>query len=194
MDQLFKSAMALVMFYVVAHMAFVFLMPDYMENPDAALPKQSSPPFQASVEDPARKSASQAQSAEIEDPLPARAIRLKAGRNGHFHLKAKVNGATIPFLVDTGASYVSLNYDDARRAGIRLKQSDFKYATRTANGIKHVAVVTLDVVRYKGVRVRNVKAAVSQKGALGSTNLLGNSFLSRLREYKVQNGTLTIRP
>lgn len=135
-----------------------------------------------------------AQEEEIEEPLPGRAVRLKAGPNGHFYLDAKVNGTKIPFVVDTGASMIALSYESAQSAGIRLRKSDFKHAASTANGQVPMAVVVLDSIRFKNITVRDVRAGVLPKGALGGANLLGNSFLSRLREYKVSDGTLIMRP
>ncbi len=126
--------------------------------------------------------------------VTARAMRLKAGRNGHFYLNARINGANIPFVVDTGASLVALSYEDAQKAGIRPKKSDFKHYASTANGKVPMAVVVLDKVRYKGFTAKNVRTGILPKGALSGKNLLGNSFLSQLREYKVKNGTLIMIP
>lgn len=188
MDQILKWAIGIVFCFVAAHFVIEFVVSN-TEN-------QANVPQQNIVELDARATVTPEPEnvAEIEDPLPGRAVRIAQGRNGHFFLDAKVNGATIPFVVDTGASYVALNYDDARRAGIHLKKSDFKYKSRTANGIAHFAKAKLKTIRYKGIRLRDVQAFVAQRGALSGQNLLGNSFLNQLREFKIKDGNLIMIP
>ncbi|MEM9725805.1 MAG: TIGR02281 family clan AA aspartic protease [Pseudomonadota bacterium] len=121
------------------------------------------------------------------------AATVRAGQGGHFRLKARVNGRSLPFLVDTGASYVTLNFDDARRAGVRLKRSDFRHAVRTANGVAKAAAVRLRSVQYKSIVIRDVTALVMPRGAMSDMNLLGNSFLSKLKRFEVRRGKLIMR-
>lgn len=119
-------------------------------------------------------------------------VALRADRNGHFRLEARVNGRRLPFLVDTGASYVALNYEDARRVGIRLSRSDFRHEVATANGRVDVAAVRLRSIEYRSIRMRDVVAMVLPRGAMEG-NLLGNSFLSRLRTFRIEDGELIMR-
>ena len=104
-------------------------------------------------------------------------VALRAGPHGHFHANAEINGRRIEVMVDTGASLVALTFEDASRAGIYVRDSDFTQRVRTANGIARVAPVTLDRVSIGDITVRNVPASVSERGKLGTT-LLGMSFLS----------------
>ena len=83
-------------------------------------------------------------------------------------------------MVDTGATMVALTYEDAERAGIRLKPSDFTRGVSTANGVTRVAPVTLERVSIGDITVRNVAASVSERGRL-QTTLLGMSFLEPAR-------------
>lgn len=115
-----------------------------------------------------------------EEPLFNQSVQLPRGRDGHFHANASINGRTIPVLVDTGATLVALSYEDAQAAGVSVNAGDFRYVSQTANGQARFARVTLDQVRIGNVSVRNVEAAVSQPGKLGTT-LLGMSFLGQLR-------------
>ena len=62
-----------------------------------------------------------------------RSLSLRAGTNGHFNTRAEMNGRSVDVMVDTGASLVSLSYEDARSAGIYLNDADFKYRSSTAN-------------------------------------------------------------
>jgi aspartyl protease family protein len=120
------------------------------------------------------------------------AVEIRAGASGHFQAEAEVNGRTIGVMVDTGATMVALTYEDAERAGIRLKPSDFTRSVTTANGVTRVAPVTLERVSIGDITVRNVAASVSERGRL-STTLLGMSFLSRLERVDMRSGILVLK-
>lgn len=121
-----------------------------------------------------------------------RAIALGADRSGHFHTDAVVDGRSLKMLVDTGATLCAFTEEDAARAGLRVAPGDFTRVVETANGIVKVAPVRIGSIRIAGITVRDVDAVVVPKGRL-STNLLGMSFLRRLREFQIANGTLTLR-
>ncbi len=125
-----------------------------------------------------------------ETELFKQSVQLQRGYGGHFHADASINGRTIPVLVDTGATLVALSYEDAQAAGISVAAGDFRYVSQTANGQAKFARVTLDQVRIGNVSVRNVAAAVSQPGRLGTT-LLGMSFLGQLR-MEMKDGVLVL--
>jgi len=120
-----------------------------------------------------------------------REVRLRADANGHFVFKATINGRLANFVADTGATYVVLTYDDARRLGLSPQTLDFSAPVQTANGITHVAPVTLDRVRVEDITVRNVPAAVAEKGVL-ATNLLGMSFLRQLKSFHIEGNELVL--
>ena len=119
------------------------------------------------------------------------AVALR-GRNGHFAFDTAVNGATVPMLFDTGASFVSLRAEDAGRLGIDVDRLSFSGVTSTANGTTHVAPVILETLTIGPITVRNVAAVVAQKGAL-PVNLLGQSFMKQLAGYDVDGNRLTLR-
>ena len=116
---------------------------------------------------------------------------LRAASDGHYYARAEVNGRTLDVMVDTGASMVALTYEDAERAGLRLKPSDFTGRVSTANGVAAVAPVMLDRVSIGRVQVRNVRAAVCERGRLERT-LLGMSFLSQLNRVDISQGRLVL--
>ncbi|BAQ17959.1 retropepsin-like aspartic protease family protein [Methyloceanibacter caenitepidi] len=118
-------------------------------------------------------------------------VRLKADRRGHFVFPGKVDGRTVTFMADTGASIVALTYEDARRAGLSPANLDFSARVSTANGVARVAPVTLSRVRVGSITLRNVPAAVAEKGAL-DVNLLGMSFLGRLESFNLSGDELVL--
>jgi aspartyl protease family protein len=132
-----------------------------------------------------------AQPAVAVEPLlqAASATELKADSRGHFIVRAEINGSDIMVLVDTGASAVALSYEDASDAGLRPGSLDFNIPIATANGIAKAARVKLDRVEIDGVRVYDVDGMVLPEGTLRGS-LLGMSFLSRLRSFKVEDGVL----
>ncbi len=119
-------------------------------------------------------------------------VRLKASHYGHFITDADINGRSVKVMVDTGASMVAMTYEDAARAGIYLNHSDFTHRVNTANGVARVAPVTLHSVSIGGIKVRNVRAAVSEQGRL-KTTLLGMTFLSRLDRVDMRSGELILQ-
>jgi aspartyl protease family protein len=111
--------------------------------------------------------------------------------DGHYWLEAEVNGGTVRFLVDTGASHVVLTPEDAQAAGIYPAHSDFTAVYQTANGPAAAAPVILDRVEVGGIEVRGVPAAVN--GAPMRQSLLGMSFLQRLSSFEVAGDRLILR-
>ncbi len=119
-------------------------------------------------------------------------VEIRASHNGHFNAEVEINGRRLEVMVDTGATAVALTYEDAERAGIFLRPSDFTHTVQTGNGVARVAPVVLDRVSIGDITVRNVRAAVSERGRL-PISLLGMTFLSRLSRFDMRSGTLLLQ-
>lgn len=115
---------------------------------------------------------------------------LKRGKDGHFHMEVTVNNAPIRFLVDTGASIVTLSEDDARRAGFDPGTLDYTMQFSTANGTAWGAPIRIERMQAGSLVARDVRAAVG--GAGMSKSLLGMSFLNQLNGFSVKGDTLTL--
>jgi len=129
-------------------------------------------------------------------PAPAGAIHersvfLKADRYNQFYANAYINGRHINVLVDTGASHVSLTYEDASELGIHVRDRDFTGRARTANGVTRVAPVRIDRIRIGDVQVRNVDGFVGEEGRSFST-LLGMTFLRKLSRMNIRGRRLEL--
>ena len=120
------------------------------------------------------------------------ATELKANAGGHFVTRASINGNDITVLVDTGATAVALSFEDAQDAGLRPGHLDFNVPVATANGVARAARVKIDRIAVGSVEVDNVDGLVLPEGALRGT-LLGMSFLSRLRSFRVEDGILYLK-
>ena len=121
--------------------------------------------------------------------LPHGSMRLAANPQGHFTGDFKINGKPVQGLIDTGATYVSVNETTAHRLGFASADLDYRYSTHTANGIGKAALVTLDRIELGSIKVRDVPAMVMKDDALSST-LIGVSFLKKLSSYGVEDGSL----
>ncbi len=110
---------------------------------------------------------------------------------GHFQTSARVDGRDVGFMIDTGASVIALTESDAARIGIRPQRGDFTAAVSTANGTVMAARTRLASVDVGGLVVRDVDALVLPDNALRE-NLLGLSYLSRLKRFEYANGKLVL--
>jgi aspartyl protease family protein len=124
---------------------------------------------------------------------PTGPVVLQAGDGGHFFVDASISGRPVRFMIDTGASVVVLSGETARRIGIRPAAGDFSGASQTANGIVAIAPVRLDEIRIGSIRLRNVDAAVLPEGA-SNVDLLGMTFLKRLRSFQSSGRQMTLSP
>jgi aspartyl protease family protein len=122
--------------------------------------------------------------------VPSNRIVYRADPMGHVAIEAAVNGAPVTFLLDTGASLVSLPVEAAEAAGIDRRELVFDRRAATANGIARVAPVMLREIRIDQLAVEDVPAVVIDKLHVP---LLGMSFLKRLKSYEMRDGELIVR-
>jgi aspartyl protease family protein len=122
--------------------------------------------------------------------VASRSMVIRAGEGGHFLVDANVDGATVRFLVDTGATRVVLSPEDAKRIGFHLRDRQFTEKYRTAGGIVRAAPVTIRELRIGQLALREVEASVNEQPI--GISLLGMSFLNRLDGYRVEGDKLIL--
>ena len=105
-------------------------------------------------------------------------VTLMADQGGHFFATGTINGIGVRLLVDTGASFISMNSSDAKRLGIDYLSGQ-RTAISTANGVAPAYKVRLDEVRVGDITLNNVEGMVHVGDAL-PVMLLGMSFLNRM--------------
>ncbi|MES2992595.1 MAG: TIGR02281 family clan AA aspartic protease [Pseudomonadota bacterium] len=115
-------------------------------------------------------------------------IVLTAGSGGHFFASGSINGKAVRFVVDTGATYISMGAAEAERLGIDYRRGE-RGVAQTANGAMTAYKVMLASVRIGDVEVYNVEALVGQNAM--DQILLGNSFLTRF-QMKRENDLMTL--
>ncbi|MCV2217925.1 TIGR02281 family clan AA aspartic protease [Thauera sp. Sel9] len=114
----------------------------------------------------------------------AQRVMIEGDSQGHFLAQGSVNGASMRFLVDTGATAVSMGAADARRAGIDFRQGRQAYS-QTANGVAPIWIVKLNSVRLGGIELAGVDAAIHEGDM--PVVLLGMSFLNRMQMSREGN-------
>lgn len=137
------------------------------------------------------------QEALTASPPPAAAasagdsVEVPRDAYGHFRVEGRIDGRSLNFVVDTGASVIALTADDAAQVGIHPDAADYTVELRTANGTVRAAPATLGMVEVGDILVHDVSAVVLPAGAL-SDNLLGMSFLARLRHFDYSDGKMVL--
>jgi aspartyl protease family protein len=120
-----------------------------------------------------------------------RSVSIPRDARGHFQTEGRIDGQRIGFMVDTGASMIALNETSAARFGLRPSRGDYNATVTTANGTIKAARTRLAMVDVSGLVVRDVDAMVLPDEAL-SENLLGLSFLSKLKRFEYANGKMVL--
>ena len=115
-------------------------------------------------------------------------IVLSADSGGHFWANGTINGKSVRFVVDTGATNVSMSQSLAERIGLDYRSGQ-RGISNTANGQVQAYRVPLTSVRVGEVEVYNVAATIVPQAM--DYVLLGNSFLTRF-QMKRENDTLTL--
>lgn len=106
----------------------------------------------------------------------ASSVRLSADGSGHFMTKGAVNGRSVRFLVDTGASLTTLSKGEAQRIGLRYRSGE-PATLSTANGLARGWRISLDSVRVGQMTVNDIDAVVVDSDLPFA--LLGMSYLDR---------------
>ena len=117
-----------------------------------------------------------------------RSVILKRNRYGHYVTKGKINGQPVTFLLDTGASDISIPYKIAHKLKLEYGP-ERRY--QTANGIIVGNLTSLNSVSIGHIKLRNVRASINPKMEEDEI-LLGMSFLKFI-EFTQRGDTLILR-
>ena len=116
---------------------------------------------------------------------------ITANENGDFYVWGAVNGSTVRFAVDTGASDIVLSPADAKRAGFNVAGLTYGGQFETANGVGLGAFVTLDTLNIGPIAFDAIPASVNRTAM--RTSLLGMAFLKRLKSFEFSKQKLVLR-
>lgn len=118
-------------------------------------------------------------------------LRIRRADDGHFWADAAVNGESVRFLIDSGATMTTLTRDTARRAGVEPEGS-FGVMVDTANG---PAVESRGTARTLTLgSIARSDFAVDISNGNNQLDVIGMNFLSSLHGWGVEGDTLVLRP
>lgn len=120
------------------------------------------------------------------------AVRLDKLDNGHFEVRGTVDGATVHFVVDTGATTTVLTAEDARRAGIEVAALSFTLPVSTANGVTQAARTRARELAIGTIERRDFPVLVAAPGSLGQS-LLGMNFIGSLSAFEMRGDVMILR-
>ncbi|MEM7240938.1 MAG: TIGR02281 family clan AA aspartic protease [Pseudomonadota bacterium] len=137
--------------------------------------------------------------AEIKPTLENQTLQTQSGsyvfqrkEDGHFHVILDINDTPIQLVVDTGATGLVLNKQDARKIGLDLDELRFTQSAYTANGIVKSAPVTIPRIMIGQTEHFNVRASVN--GGDLHSSLLGMSYINRFSEFRIVKDLLYLTP
>lgn len=114
-------------------------------------------------------------------------IKLQQDQRGHYLATGKINGESVKFLVDTGATNIAIPMSVAKKLELPL---GLKLTTITANGYGTSYESAIKTIQLGDIKLKGIKATVSE-GLVGDTALLGMSFLRRTK-FEIEKGVMTI--
>jgi len=123
----------------------------------------------------------------------ARSVAIARSGGGHFVVFARVEDKPVTFMLDTGASFVTLTQPVARMVGVDVADLRYNIPIQTANGATLAAPVTIDKLDVGGIERRHVRALVAKPDAL-DVSLLGMTFLDTLSSYTISGDRLILTP
>ena len=109
---------------------------------------------------------------------------LERNGDGHFYADVAINGTSVEFMVDTGASMIALTGADAQAAGLYWNDADVRPVARGASGPVYGVPIRIDRAVLGGHEATNVDAVIVPEG-LG-ISLLGQSFLQTIEPVRIE--------
>jgi aspartyl protease family protein len=133
----------------------------------------------------------------LADIIPAKgfqktpdSISFPVSSDGHFYIRAAVNGIPVTFLADTGASDIVLSPSDAEELGFETDELRFDRFYETANGTVRGSSIRIADLKIGKIHLKEIGASVNE--AEMRKSLLGMTFFRRLESYEVKKGVLTL--
>jgi aspartyl protease family protein len=119
-------------------------------------------------------------------------LHVKMASDGHFWVIASINGVKTRMLIDSGATVTAVSEATAHSARIDTERTIAPVVLRTANGTATAETGSIDELRVGNIVARNLKVVTAP--GLGSLDVLGMNFLSKLDSWRVEGQMLILVP
>lgn len=119
-------------------------------------------------------------------------IRLVRQDDGHFWLRAELNGHQTDMMVDSGASLTAINSETARDAKLVLDSEDRSIELNTANGIIKARTAKVASMTVGDFAIEQHDVVVAD--GFGDTNVVGMNFLDDFESWNVTGDVMTLKP
>jgi aspartyl protease family protein len=125
-------------------------------------------------------------------PTPASGAEVVIERNSdhHYYADASVNGQSVHFMIDTGASETALTEADARAIGLPVDPSKYEVIGDGASGMVRGQYVQLKSIDLNGIRQQDAQAVIVPGAAV---SLLGQPFLEKVDEIVIRQGEMRLK-
>ena len=118
--------------------------------------------------------------------------RVPLAPDGHYWVRAQINGQRANFLIDTGATVSAVSPAIARAAGLEPRRGGIPVQIKTANGSVTAQIASADRIAFGNIAAEGIDVVIAP--GLGETNIIGMNLLSRLEGWRVEKGTLILTP
>jgi len=124
--------------------------------------------------------------------VTGRELRVRMSSDGHFWVLASINGTNRRMLIDSGATVTAISGQTAREAKVETGTGLAPVVLRTANGAAPAQTGKVKEIRVGNIVARNLRIVTSP--GMGSLNVIGMNFLSKLESWRVEGRTLILVP
>lgn len=118
--------------------------------------------------------------------------RVPLAPDGHYWVRATINGQRANFLIDTGATVSAVSPVIAQAAGLEPRRGGITVQIKTANGSVSAQIATAERIAFGNIAAEGIDVVIAP--GLGETNIIGMNLLSRLEGWRVEKGTLILTP
>ena len=124
--------------------------------------------------------------------IAGKELRIAMAGDGHFWVRASINGIERRMLIDSGATLTALSDRTAREAKVDTTAAVAPIILQTANGAAPARGGRVNELKVGNIVARNLRIVTSR--GLGDMDVLGMNFLSRLQSWRVEGRTLILVP
>ncbi len=118
--------------------------------------------------------------------------RVPLAPDGHYWVRADINGTPANFLIDTGATISAVSPVLAEKAGLTPRRGGIPVQINTANGTVTAKISSADSLAFGNIAAEGIDVVIAP--GLGETNIIGMNVLSRLKGWRVEDGTMVLTP